>query len=195
MIDQQLDPNDIDLNDAYQTAKKFDQSPDFAHKAKSRVVALQNHERETYALWQTLVKISEQHFSDVYQQLNVLLDEADIRPESFYNPRLNPLIEDLSAQGICHIDDGAKVIYLDTFKDKTGKHLPFIIQKSDGGYLYATTDLAALDFRIHELKANRIIYVIDARQEQHFAMPFGRKKLVGNWQTSNSMPLIWDGFR
>ncbi len=185
LIDQQLAPNDIDLNDAYQTAKKrFDQSPDFAHKAKSRVVALQNHEQETYVLWQTLVKISEQHFSDVYQQLNVLLDEADIRPESFYNPRLNPLIEDLSAQGICHIDDGAKVIYLDTFKDKTGKHLPFIIQKSDGGYLYATTDLAALDFRIHELKANRIIYVIDARQEQHFAMLFAAAKKIG-WQLAD----------
>lgn len=185
LVDNDLNPNEIDLNHAYQTAKKrFDAEPDFAKKAKERVVALQAHETQTIEIWQNLVKASEAHFSEIYDSLGVLLDEADIRAESFYNPKLKPLIEALDAQGICHKDDGAKVLYLDAFKDRNGKHLPLIIQKSDGGFLYATTDLAALDFRIHELKANRIIYVVDARQEQHFAMVFEAANLIG-WQTNN----------
>ena len=94
------------------------------------------------------------------------------------------MIDQLEDQGVCHKDDGASVIYLEQFKDRHGKYLPLIIQKSDGGFLYATTDLAALDFRINELKANRIIYVVDARQEQHFAMVFEAANLIG-WQKGN----------
>lgn len=175
-----LDPNDINLNDAYQTAKKrFDQEPDFAVAAKKRVVALQDHEPTTYALWQTLVRISEKHFSEVYQQLGILLDEADIRAESFYNPHLQPLVAKLEADGIGVDDQGAKVIFLEAFKDRDGKCLPMIIQKTDGGFLYATTDLAALDFRLNQLKANRVIYVVDARQAQHLSMLFAAGEKIG----------------
>lgn len=185
LVENKFDPNTIDLNEAYQTAKKrFDSEPEFAKKAKDRVVALQSHESKTLKIWQSLVKTSESHFNEIYQSLGVLLDEADIRAESFYNPKLKPLVELLNEKGICHTDAGAKVIYLDDFKDRHGKPLPLIIQKSDGGYLYATTDLAALDFRIHELKADRIIYVVDARQEQHFSMVFEATKCVG-WQKDN----------
>ncbi|MEE2770165.1 MAG: arginine--tRNA ligase [Pseudomonadota bacterium] len=182
LVENELDPNVVDLNDAYQTAKKrFDAEPEFMKKAKERVVSLQAHETQTIEIWQNLVKASESHFSQIYQSLGVLLDEADIRAESFYNPKLKPLIDQLKAQSICHTDDGATVIYLEQFKDRNGKYLPLIIQKSDGGFLYATTDLAALDFRINELKANRVIYVVDARQEQHFAMIFEAANLIG-WQ-------------
>ncbi len=185
LVENNFDPNAIDLNNAYQTAKKrFDSEPEFAKKAKDRVVALQSHESQTLDIWKNLVKASEAHFSDIYQSLGVLLDEADIRAESFYNPKLKPLVEQLDQKGLCHTDDGAKVIYLDNFKDRHGKHLPLIIQKSDGGFLYATTDLAALDFRIHELQADRIIYVVDARQEQHFAMVFEAAKHIG-WRQDN----------
>lgn len=182
LVENDFDPNVINLNEAYQTAKKrFDSEPEFAKKAKERVVALQSHEPKTFEIWQNLVKASEAHFSEIYQSLGVLLDEADTRAESFYNPKLKPLVEQLDQIGLCHTDNGAKVIYLDNFKDRQGKHLPLIIQKSDGGFLYATTDLAALDFRIHELKADRIIYVVDARQEQHFSMVFEAAKHIG-WQ-------------
>lgn len=180
LIQLALNPEETDLNDAYQTAKKrFDQEPDFALAAKKRVVALQDHEPETYALWQTLVRISEKHFSDVYQQLGILLDEADIRAESFYNPHLQPLVAQLEKTGVCVDDQGAKVIFLDEFKDRDGKCLPMIIQKTDGGFLYATTDLAALDFRLNQLKADRVIYVVDARQAQHLSMLFAAGEKIG----------------
>lgn len=166
-------PNGTSITQIYQDAKAlFDQSDDFKKQARQRVVLLQQGDPQTLAIWEKLVMDSEKHFESVYQQLNVLLGEADIRPESFYNPQLEILVKELLEQGVAKEDQGAITIALDGFVNPDDQPIPMIIQKSDGGYLYATTDLAALRFRIEQLKADQVIYCVDARQDQHFKMLF-----------------------
>jgi arginyl-tRNA synthetase len=161
------------LNQAYQTAKqRFDADPDFATRARARVVQLQRGDAETRHLWQALVTHSLQYFQKTYDQLGVLLSPDDVKGESFYNPLLKPLCQKLIEQHHAVESQGAYVIFLDHFFDPQGQPLPLMIQKKDGGYLYATTDLAAIEYRAHTLKASRIIYVVDARQKQHFDMVF-----------------------
>lgn len=156
-----------DLDALYKDSKKrFDSEPDFAEKARARVVALQSGDEKTLAIWRHLVKESLQYFQTIYNKLDVLLTEEDARGESFYNSMLTDVIQALEQKGLVESNDGAKVVFLEEFS------IPFIIRKKDGGYLYATTDLAAAQFRIQNLKANRIIYLTDARQKQHFAMLF-----------------------
>jgi arginyl-tRNA synthetase len=162
-----------DLNALYQDAKrKFDEDAAFADRSRARVVALQAGDADTVALWQQLVRESYHHFTQVYERLGVLLGEADIRGESFYNPQLAGVVQTLERAGLLQISQGAAVVFPPGFADKEGQPLPFIVRKSDGGYLYATTDLAAARYRIEDLKAQRIIYVTDSRQAQHFAMLF-----------------------
>lgn len=169
-----------DLNTLYQESKrKFDADPAFAERARLRVVALQAGEPATLALWTQLVAQSQQHFARVYARLGVLLSESDIRGESFYNPMLSDVVDQLRKQDALRTSDGAEVVYPEGFKDRDGNPLPLIVRKSDGGYLYATTDLAAARFRIHQLSARRIIYVTDARQSQHFAMVFQTLRQLG----------------
>ncbi|WP_455212332.1 arginine--tRNA ligase [Kaarinaea lacus] len=174
-----------DLNVLYQESKKrFDVDKDFAECARQRVVALQSGDAETRALWQELVKASRNYFSEVYNRLHVSLQDSDARGESSYNETLQDTIEELSDKGLTQIDQGAKVVYLPDFVGRDDKPLPLIVQKSDGGYLYATTDLACLRYRIRELHADRVIYVTDARQSQHFAMVFKTSELAG-WLNHN----------
>jgi len=162
-----------DLNTLYRQAKQaFDENPDFADKARARVVALQSGEPATRAIWQQLVDESKHHFQLVYDRLNVLLTEADAAGESLYNAMLPTLAADLQQRGLATIDDGALVIFLQGFVDADNQPVPFLIRKNDGGYLYATTDLAAVQYRTATLGATRILYVVDARQKQHFAMLF-----------------------
>jgi len=111
--------------------------------------------------------------------LHVSLQDSDARGESSYNESLQDTIDELSDKGLTQIDQGAKVVYLPDFVGRDDKPLPLIVQKSDGGYLYATTDLACLRYRIRELHADRVIYVTDARQSQHFAMVFKTAELAG----------------
>ena len=180
IIQNELDIKNENITKCYQQAKKmFDEDTEFAKKAKERVVMLQQHDEKTHSIWEKLVAQSEQHFTEVYEQLDVLLGEADVRPESFYNPKLQPLIDYLQKENISSIDQGAKVIFLDGFKDKDNHPLPMLIQKSDGGFLYATTDLAAIQFRIETLKAKRVVYCVDARQQQHFDMLFAAANKIG----------------
>ncbi len=180
LIQNASDPQSADVTTAYQAAKKqFDDDPAFAERAKARVVLLQQGDAATIAIWQSLVENSERHFSEVYERLGVLLNAADIRPESYFNDQLQPLVDTLTQSEICVLDQGAKVIFLDGFKDQKDRTLPMIIQKSDGGFLYATTDLAALQFRLERLKADRIIYCVDSRQQQHFDMLFAAAKKIG----------------
>ena len=169
-----------DLNVLYQESKKrFDADTDFAERARQRVVALQSGDTQTRALWQELVKASRYYFGEVYQRLDVSLQDNDARGESAYNNTLQETIEELSSKGLTQIDQGATVVYLPDFVGRDDKPLPLIVQKSDGGYLYATTDLACLRYRIRELHAERVIYVTDARQSQHFAMLFKTAELAG----------------
>ncbi len=156
-----------DLDPLYKKSKaKFDEDPLFADKARRRVVALQQGDQETLAIWNKLVKESLQYFQKIYEKLDVLLTEEDARGESFYNPMLAETVAELVKLNLAHQSEDATVIPLDDFP------IPYLIQKKDGGYLYATTDLAAAKFRIETLKAKRIIYLTDARQKQHFAMLF-----------------------
>ena len=180
IIEHNVNFENEDITLCYQAAKKqFDEDVEFATKAKERVVMLQQHDKNTLEIWKKLVIQSEYHFNEVYRQLDVLLGEADVRPESFYNARLQPLVNKLQTEKISTLDQGAIVIFLDGFKDKEDNPLPMLIQKSDGGFLYATTDLAALQFRLETLEAQRIIYCVDARQQQHFDMLFAASKKIG----------------
>ncbi|MFC1763141.1 arginine--tRNA ligase [Planctomycetota bacterium] len=162
-----------DLEQFYRSAKqRFDEDAAFADTARKAVVGLQAHEPDSVAIWQKIVDESRRHYQPIYDQLGVKLTQADECGESFYNDRLPMVVGDLKEQGLALESDGAVCVFPDGFKNKQDDPMPFIIQKSDGGYLYATTDLAALRYRVSELKAERLVYVTDARQKLHFEMLF-----------------------
>jgi arginyl-tRNA synthetase len=162
-----------DLEVFYREAKgRFDDEPGFADRARDYVVRLQSGDARCLALWQEFIDISIHHSEAIYDRLNVTLTRADIRAESAYNDDLPVIVDTLRAQGLAVEDQGALVVFLDEMADKEGNPLPVIIQKSDGGYLYATTDLAALRYRCHQLGVDRILYFIDARQSLHMQQVF-----------------------
>lgn len=138
--------------------------------------------------WKCIKEITLAHCSDIYKTLNSKLTANDVRGESFYNPFLANVVKELRDKGLAVESEGAICVFPEGFVNKEGAPLPFIIQKSDGAYLYATTDLAALRFRIEELKADQIIYVTDARQALHFQMLFAAAKAAG-W-TDRQVDLI-----
>ncbi|QQE11215.1 arginine--tRNA ligase [Planctomycetota bacterium] len=173
------------LNTIYQKSKKrFDEDADFATRARERVVALQAGDEDTLAVWQKLVNESETYFDSVYKRLGVSLTLENIKGESFYNPMLAKVIEDLKTADLLKVSQGADVVYPEGFKDRDGNPMPMIVRKSDGGFLYATTDLAAAHYRIEDLKSDRIVYVTDSRQSQHFAMVFQTLREAG-WAPFN----------
>ena len=160
-----------DLEQFYKNAKKrFDEDKEFANKAREYVVKIQQGDPHCLNLWKKFIDISLQHCQEVYDKLGVKLTKDDVRAESFYNPMLPKVIETLKEKNLLVDSNGAKCVFLDD------SDTPVIVQKSDGGYLYATTDLAALEFRAKELKANRISYVVDARQGEHFKQIFAIAK-------------------
>ena len=149
------------LEQFYRDAKvRFDESPEFADRAREYVVKIQQGDAHCLKLWREFIDISLGHCEEVYSKLGVKLSKNDVRAESFYNPMLPKVIDTLRDRGLLVESDGAKCVF--------NSDTPVIVQKSDGGYLYATTDLAALEFRVKELKADRISYVVDARQSEHF---------------------------
>lgn len=166
-----------DLEVFYQQAKKhFDADPDFADTARDYVVKLQSGDANCLKLWQQFINVSVAHNSDIYRKLNVGLSAEHIKPESSYNDQLQSIVDDLSEQKLAVESDGAKVVFLDQLADKNGDPSPMIVQKSGGGFLYATTDLAALKYRVNTLDANRILYFIDARQSLHMKQVFATSK-------------------
>jgi arginyl-tRNA synthetase len=170
----------ISLTEYYRQASARDAAdPAFAERARRRVVALQSGDPESRRAWQRLVEASEHQFQDIYTRLGVLLTLDDVRGESAYNDRLPEVVAELRAKGLARDSEGATCVFLDGFTTKDGEPLPLIVQKSDGGYLYATTDLAALRYRVSELGARRIVYVTDARQRQHFQMVFATARAAG----------------
>ena len=163
-----------DLEQFYKNAKvRFDESEDFANKAREYVVKIQGGDEHCLMLWQSFINASLGHCEEVYEQLNVNLTREDVRAESFYNEQLPQVISTLKEKGISTVSNGAECVFLE------GEETPIIVQKGDGGFLYATTDLAALNFRDKELKAERICYVVDARQSQHFKQVFSIAKQAG----------------
>jgi arginyl-tRNA synthetase len=169
-----------DLEVFYQQAKKhFDDDTAFADKARNYVVRLQSGDPAILKLWQEFKSVSLHHSTEIYQQLNVTLTDADVCGESFYNEDLAPLMKELQDQGLAVESEGAQVVFLQELADKDGNPSPVIIQKQGGGYLYATTDLAALRYRVNTLNAQRIMYFIDARQSLHMQQVFTLARKAG----------------
>jgi arginyl-tRNA synthetase len=162
-----------------QANAKFNADDAFKERARRRVVALQSGDPETVRLWHLLIDESEQYFTKVYERLGVLLTKDDIAGESFYNPMLDDVARELQDDGLAVIDEGALCVFPPGFVGRDDKPFPLMVRKSDGGYGYDATDLAALRYRIRELKGDRIIYVVDARQAQHFALLFAAGAMAG----------------
>ncbi len=163
-----------DLEQFYKDAKKrFDEDPAFADKAREYVVKIQSGDSHCLGLWQKFIDISLGHCEEVYEKLGVNLSREDVRAESFYNDELPKVIDALKEAGKLQESDGAQCVFLE------GDEVPVIVQKGDGGYLYATTDLAALRYRAQVLGAKRISYVVDARQAGHFKQVFRVAKEAG----------------
>ncbi len=167
------------FEDFYRQAKqRYDSDEEFAKKSRVAVTLLHKDNPKYTVLWHIIVGESMKHCRDMYKVIGVNLTDEDTRGESFYNDKLADIAGELKSKGIAEESDGAVCVFPPGFKNKEGQPLPFIIQKSDGAYLYATTDLAALRYRVDELKANAIIYVTDARQKLHFEMLFAVAKMA-----------------
>ncbi len=163
-----------DLEQFYKDAKKrFDEDEAFANKAREYVVKIQSGDPHCLNLWQKFIDISLGHCEVVYEKLDVNLKREHVRAESFYNEELPKVIDELDAVKMLQESDGAQCVFLE------GEEIPVIVQKGDGGYLYATTDLAALRYRANVLGAKRISYVVDARQGEHFKQVFKVAKASG----------------
>jgi arginyl-tRNA synthetase len=158
-----------DLEDFYRAAKvRFDNEDNFAERAREFVVKLQQGDKQCERLWKQFIDVSIQHSEDVYAHLKVSLSRSDIMGESAYNTDLPLVVRDLKQKGIAVEDQGAQVVFLSELADKEGNPAVYIIQKSGGGYLYATTDLAAIRYRCGKLDAKRTLIFTDARQSLHF---------------------------
>ncbi|CAM3626424.1 arginine--tRNA ligase [Nocardiopsis rhodophaea] len=169
-----------DPNAFYQAAKaKFDASEEFATRARQRVVLLQGGDTETLRLWRELVDLSKVYFNKVYSTLGVTLTDDDLAGESTYNDMLPEICDELERQGLAQVSDGALCVFLDGYTGREGNPVPLIIRKSDGGYGYATTDLATVKYRVEELKADRILYVVGAPQNLHFRMVWDTARTAG----------------
>jgi len=160
-----------DLEQFYKDAKvHFDKDADFANRAREYVVKLQGGDEHCLSLWKQFIDTSLEHCEDVYTKLGISLTRQSIRAESSYNDNLAKIVSALDDKGILVESDGAKCVF------EEGSDTPLIIQKSDGGFLYATTDLAAIRYRADNLSAKRISYVVDARQAGHFKQIFSIAK-------------------
>ncbi|PYC21931.1 arginine--tRNA ligase [Aquipseudomonas alcaligenes] len=169
-----------DLESFYRAAKKrFDESAEFADRARELVVQLQAGDAECLRLWNRFNDISLSHCQAIYDRLGVKLSMADVKGESAYNDDLPQVIADLAAKGLLTEDNGAQCVFMDEFRNAEGNPLPLIVQKAGGGYLYATTDLAATRYRANVLKAERALYFVDQRQALHFQMVFACARLAG----------------
>jgi arginyl-tRNA synthetase len=167
----------VSLMQWYRASKKcFDEDPEFKKRSQLQVIKLQGGDEVSLAAWTMICDISRKAFQEIYQLLDVKITE---RGESFYNPFLASTVADLENRGMVTISDGAKCIYLEGFVGRDDTPLPMIIQKSDGGYNYDTTDMAAIRHRIEVEKADRIIIVTDAGQSLHFQMVFKAAEKAG----------------
>lgn len=161
----------------YKAAKKlFDEDPQFKKQAQLAVVSLQQGDQEALAAWEKICEISRIAHQEIYDLMDIKVIE---RGESFYHPFLSEVIKDLEDKKLIKISDGAKCLFLEGFVNREGEPLPFMLQKSDGGYNYSTTDLAAIFHRIQVEKAQRLLYVVDAGQSTHFAMVFAAAEKAG----------------
>lgn len=157
-----------DLEKFYQRAsKKFKEDAVFAEKARGYVVRLQAGDPALKKLWEVFIQTSMDHGQKVYDKLNITLTQQHAMPESRYNDDLLPLVSDLTKKGLLEKSEGALCVFLEEFKGKNDRPLPAMVQKSDGGFPYLATDLAALRYRHQQLAADEVLYVVGASQQLH----------------------------
>lgn len=176
-----------DLMNWYKLSKlQFDSDPAFKKRAQNKVVELQSGDSATRKAWERICEISRKAYQEIYDLLDIHLKE---RGESFYNPYLKEVVEEVEKKGLITLSDGAKCVFLEQFKSRDGNVQPVILQKRDGGYNYATTDLAALKHRLQVEKADRIISVTDAGQSLHFQMVEAVGRAMGYFENTHAQ---WD---
>ena len=170
ILEDEIDVSTLDLASAEELYKRanahFKADEEFATAARRRVVALQAGDPQTRATWRQLIEISLVGFNAAYARLHVLLTDDDMAGESMYNDDLPAVVEDLESSGAAVVDDGALVVFVEGFNS------PMIVRKSDGGFGYSATDLAAIRHRVRDLQANRLIYVVGSPQTFHFEQVF-----------------------
>jgi arginyl-tRNA synthetase len=170
----------------YQAARAaFDANPAFADRARRRVAMLQAGDEETMRLWQLLVDASMQYLTTIYTRLHVTLTAGDMAPESFYNPMLADVCAELEKDGLAVMSEGALVAFPPGFTGRDGAPIPLMLRKSDGGYGYDTTDVAAIRYRLVDLKARRLIYVVGSEQSQHLQLVIALARQAG-WLTGDA---------
>ena len=173
------------LDGLYRLARaEFDADPEFAGRARRRVVTLQSGDEATLAVWRELVAESEKAFQAIYDYLGVSLNAEHSAGESSYNQYLDEVAGELEQAGVAVMSDGALCVFFDGINGPDGQPVPLIVRKSDGGYGYAVTDLATVRYRVRDLKVNRILYVVDSRQALHFRMVFETARRIG-WLTDD----------
>ena len=166
-----------DLEGFYVRAKaEFDRDPTFADEARKTVTRLQGGDADTLRIWRAFCDESLRHCRAIYDRLDVRLENCG---ESFYNPLLPGVVAELEAKGLATVSEGAVCVFLDGFVNREGAALPMIVRKSDGGYNYASTDLAALKYRVEQLGARRLVYVVGITQKQHLEMVFAAARKAG----------------
>ncbi len=174
---EEIDAGTLDLASSvalYRRAQEHFRSDEaFADASRRRVVALQSGDEQTRAIWRSLIEVSKAGFNAAYRRLGVLLTDDDLAGESIYNDLLAGVADDLAAAGIAVVDQGALVVFV------PGDEAPLIVRKSDGGYGYAATDLAAVRYRFGALDADRCIYVVGSPQAHHFAQVFAVSRMAG----------------
>ena len=177
VLDEGVDASQMTLAEAdalyKRAAARFREDEQFATRARARVAVFQGGDEQSLTIWRQLVDISKPAFAEAYDRLGVLLTDDDLAGESTYNADLPVLVDELEKSGVAVVDDGALCVFVDGFE------APLIVRKSDGGYGYATTDLAAIRRRVRTLEADRIIYVTDVRQGGHFAQVFAAARKAG----------------
>jgi arginyl-tRNA synthetase len=175
---RQLDLDQLDALYKDATAK-FADDPDFAERARARVVLLQRRDPDTMAVWDQLVRTSAAYWTDLYGKLGVLLTNDDIVGESFYDQMLPEVIDRLATAGLLEESDGAQVVFPPGFTNREGEALPLIVRSSAGAFTYATSDLACVIDRVERVKADVMVYVVDGGQSQHLSMVFAVAEMAG----------------
>lgn len=168
------------LGRLYKAARAiFDSDEEFKARARDRVVALQAGDAETLAQWQRFVDESKIYFHSVFDKLDMEIRDEDVVGESGYNDMLEETCRILEETGVAVRSDGALCVFFDDVKGPDGNPTPLIVKKSNGGYGYAATDLSAIRDRVGNLKADTLLYVVDARQSLHFKMVFETARRAG----------------
>ncbi|MEU6115420.1 arginine--tRNA ligase [Streptomyces sp. NPDC047117] len=168
------------LNRVYKASREvFDADEEFKERARKRVVALQSGDKETLELWQRFVDESKVYFYSVFEKLDMEIRDDEIVGESAYNDMMAETARLLEESGVAVRSEGALVVFFDDIKGKDDQPVPLIVQKADGGFGYAASDLSAIRDRALGLKATTLLYVVDVRQSLHFKMVFETARRMG----------------